>query len=106
MKAMKISYQYIDPDMIFTNDREEAISRIQTGEWDCSLCPQMFGYESGCYGLFVLYKPQKRTREEAEERLLGIEQSGRKAFNNEPFNPDSFSDKLPECLYPSQTGIF
>jgi hypothetical protein len=103
---MNISYRYIDPDMIFTNDREEVISSIQTGEWDCALCPQMFGSEYGCYGLFIPDKPQKRTREEAEERLSGIEQSGRKAFNNEPFNPDSFSDKLPECLYPSQTGIF
>ena len=99
---MNISYRYIDPDVIFTNNREEVISRIQTGEWDCGLCPQMFGYESGCYGLFVPDKPKKRTREEAEAWLSGIEQSGGKAFNNEPFKPDGFSDKLPESLYPSQ----
>lgn len=36
---MNISYQYIDPDMIFTNNRVEVVERIQTGEWDCSLCP-------------------------------------------------------------------
>lgn len=99
---MNISYQYADPKIIFTNDREEVIGYIQTGEWDCSLCPQMFGCESGCYGLFVSDKPMKRTREEAEEWLSGIERSGRKAFNNEPFNPDNFSDRLPESLYPSQ----
>ena len=29
---MNISYRYIDPDMIFTNDREEVISSIQTGD--------------------------------------------------------------------------
>lgn len=99
---MNISYQYIDPDMIFTNNRAEVIERIQTGEWDCSLCPQMFGYESGYYGLFVPDNPKKRTREEAEAWLSSIEQSGQKAFNNESFNPDGFSDKLPESLYPNQ----
>jgi hypothetical protein len=99
---MNISYQYIDPDMIFTNSRKEVIDRIQTGEWDCALCPQMFGSESGCYGLFVPDKHTKRTREEAEKRLSGLEQSGRKVFNNEPFNPADFSGKLPESLYPSQ----
>jgi hypothetical protein len=99
---MNISYQYIDPDMIFTNNRAEVVERIQTGEWDCSLCPQMFGYESGCYGLFVQDTTTKRTREEAEAWLSGIERSGRKAFNSEPFNPDDFLDKLPESLYPNQ----
>ena len=29
---MNISYQYIDPDMIFTNNRAEVVERIQTGE--------------------------------------------------------------------------
>lgn len=99
---MNISYQYIEPDMIFTDNREEVIDRIQTGEWNCILCPQMFGYESGCYGLFYPDKPKKRTREEAEKWLSGIEQSGRKAFNSEPFNPNDFLDKLPESLYPNQ----
>jgi hypothetical protein len=99
---MNISYQYIEPDMIFTNNREEVIDRIQTGEWNCILCPQMFGYESGCYGLFYPDKPKKRTREEAEKWLSGIEQSGRKAFNSELFNPNDFLDKLPESLYPNQ----
>lgn len=99
---MNISYQYIDPDMIFTNNRAEVVKRIQTGEWDCSLCPQMFGYESGCYGLFVQDTTTKRTREEAEAWLSGIERSSRKAFNSEPFNPDDFLDKLPESLYPNQ----
>ena len=99
---MNISYQYIDPDMIFTNNRAEVIERIQTGECHCSLCPQMFGYESGYYGLFESDKHTKRTREEAEVWLSGIERSGRKVFNNEPFKPDGFSDKLPEFLYPSQ----
>ena len=88
--------------MIFTNNRAEVVERIQTGEWDCSLCPQMFGYESGCYGLFVQDTTTKRTREEAEAWLSGIERSGRKAFNSEPFNPDDFLDKLPESLYPNQ----
>jgi hypothetical protein len=88
--------------MIFTNNRAEVVERIQTGEWDCSLCPQMFGYESGCYGLFVQDTTTKRTREEAEVWLSGIERSGRKAFNSEPFNPDDFLDKLPESLYPNQ----
>ena len=99
---MNITYQYIEPDMIFTNNREEVIDRIQTGEWDCILCPQMFGYESGCYGLFSPDKPKKRTREEAEKWLSGIEQSGRKSFNSELFNPDEFLDKLPESFYPNQ----
>ena len=88
--------------MIFTNDRAEVIERIQTGEWDCSLCPQMFGSESGCYGLFVPDKPKKRTQKEAEEWLSGIEQSGRKAFNNEPFNPDDLPADLPEHLLPGK----
>ena len=99
---MNISYQYIEPDMIFTNNREEVIDRIQTGDWNCILCPQMFGYESGCYGLFYPDKPKKRTREEAEKWLSGIEQSGRKAFNSELFSPNDFLDKLPESLYPNQ----
>ena len=74
---MNISYQYIEPDMIFTDNREEVIDRIQIGEWDCILCPQMFGYESGC-----------------------IERSGRKAFNNEPFNPDDLPEGIPASLLP------
>ena len=76
---MNISYQYIEPDMIFTDNREEVIDRIQIGEWDCILCPQMFGYESGCYGLSAPDKPKNRTREEAEAWLSGNERSGRKS---------------------------
>ena len=34
---MNISYQYIEPDMIFTDNREEVIDRIQIGEWDCNV---------------------------------------------------------------------
>ena len=101
---MNISYQYIDPDMIFTNNRAEVVERIQTGEWDCSLCPQMFGYESGCYGLFVQDKPTKRTREEAEARLSDNERSGRKVFNNEPFNPDDLPEGIPASLLPQPSN--
>ena len=100
LSAMNISSQYIDPDMIFTNNRAEVIERIQTGEWACSLCPQMFGYESGYYGLFRSDKPKKRTREETEAWLSGIEQSGRKAFNNDPFTPDDLPPDIPEYLLP------
>ena len=97
---MNISYQYIEPDMLFTDNREEVIDRIKIGEWDCILCPQMFGYESGCYGLSAPDKPKNRTREEAEAWLSGIERSGRKAFNNEPFNPDDLPEGIPASLLP------
>lgn len=80
---MNISYRYIDPDMIFTNNREEVISRIQTGEWDCGLCPQMFGYESGCYGLFVPDKP-KREQERKPKRGFQVLSSlaGKRSITN------------------------
>lgn len=99
---MNISYRYYKPDMVFTNDREEVINRIQTGKWDCMLCPQMFGCEYGYYGLFIPDKQVKRTREEAEKWLSGMEQSGREVLNNGRFNPENFSDTLPESLYPNQ----
>lgn len=100
---MNVSYEYIDQKMIFTNNREEVVDLIQTGEWDCTLCPQMFGSESGCYGLFTPNTPTKRTKEEAEAWLSGIERSGRKAFSNEPFNPSDLPADIPEYLLPGKT---
>lgn len=99
---MNVSYEYVDSKMIFTNDRKEVINLIQTGEWDCTLCPQMFGSESGCYGLFSTNKLTKRTKEEAESWLSGIERSGRKAFSNEPFNPADLPEGIPDYLLPGK----
>lgn len=99
---MNTSYQFVDPNMIFTNDRDEVISLIQTGEYSCMLCPQMFGSETGYYGLFASDQPKTRTKEEAETWLSGIEKSGRKAFKDEPFNPNDLPKDIPEDLLPGR----
>lgn len=83
---MTVSYRYIDigPDMFFTNSREEVIRLIESGKWDCTLCPQMFGHDTGYYGLFTPQNPERRTKKEAEAWLTSIEESGRRAFSNPP----------------------
>ena len=101
---MATTYRCVDigPDMLFADDRNEVIKFIQEGNWGCILCPQMFGQETGYYGLFLKDKPVNRTREEAEEFLSSVEQSGRKAFRNEPLNPDILPEGLPANLLPNQ----
>ena len=52
---MATTYRCMDigPDMLFVDDRNEAIKIIQDGHWGCILCPQMFGQETGYYGFFL-----------------------------------------------------
>ena len=101
---MATTYRCMDigPDMLFVDERNEAIKIIQDGHWGCILCPQMFGQEVGYYGLFLEDNPKQRTQKEAEEWLSSIERSGRKAFRDDSFNPDSLSEVLPASLLPNQ----
>lgn len=101
---MATSYRYIDtnPQMIFTDDRLEAIRLIETGAWNCSLCPQMFGLEAGVYGLLMADGNGKMSKEEAEKFLLEVEESGKRAFSNDSFSHDNFSGKLAGIPLPNQ----
>lgn len=79
---MARSYRYVDvrPKMIFSDDRAEIIELIKSGEWECSLCPQMFGSNTGYYGMFEKEESRAYTTEDAEELLREIEESGKRAF--------------------------
>lgn len=101
---MATSYRYIDtnPQMIFTDDRLDAIRLIKTGSWSCSLCPQMFGLETGVYGLLMAEKKGEMPKEDAEKFLSEVEESGKRAFSNDPFSLDNISDKLAGIPLPNQ----
>lgn len=101
---MATSYRYIDtnPQMIFTDDRLDAIRLIETGEWSCSLCPQMFGLETGVYGFLMEDGKSDMSKEDAEKFLLDVEKSGKHIFSNDSFSFDSLSDKLVGIPLPNQ----